>query len=471
MTGSKRGGVKPNKRGLRIANYHDDFDQDQLVRKSPTLYKISPAQRESIDRFADGYIRFLSKVKIAPEAVNEAKKLIRSSNLETRFIKSEDETAFVFVKYGRKPMREGVKIIYAHTDSPSLKTKPNPVLITWDPDLQRLHNGIELDMFGYGGINPHQWTARTLNLRGWSVIDGRRKLVNFNAYSPDIAAHTDLRSHDGTTFSEGHLEEELDLTTGFNSRDEFLESIGFKSQDDFNRSRIYAVPISNPTRIGAEYISGYGHDDRSCLYSAIRAAIDSKKVPNYTTIVCGFDLEEVGSEGSGGAGSKFFDRVIDNLLIERGEVKGLEDLTGALKLDMAKKSLAINADVEVLATSRDADHHYRIDQNNIPIAGYGAVVFCADGIGWGENMSPKLMDRIMSSFKGTDVVFQPKGMCMLADLAQGVATMNEFFVRRGYPTINIGLGVGSTHGPEEVIHIGDLYHSYLAYKTILNSPK
>ncbi|MBN1215508.1 MAG: hypothetical protein JXA99_08685, partial [Candidatus Lokiarchaeota archaeon] len=46
-------------------------------------------------------------------------------------------------------------------------------------------------------------------------------------------------------------------------------------------------------------------------------------------------------------------------------------------------------------------------------------------------------------------------------------SMNEFISDRGIDTINCGVTVGSLHSPNEVIHVGDLYHTIKGYKAII----
>ena len=110
----------------------------------------------------------------------------------------------------------------------------------------------------------------------------------------------------------------------------------------------------------------------------------------------------------------------------------------------------------------------RIDPWNIAKFGYGASINCSDGIMGGDQISPQLIDSIISPLKNKNNIFQLTGGPMIADFSSEIISMNNFFSWRGYPTINIGVPTGSMHSVEELIHSGDLYHTYKLYKTILN---
>jgi aspartyl aminopeptidase len=228
------------------------------------------------------------------------------------------------------------------------------------------------------------------------------------------------------------------------------------------------VPNTKATRLGP-YIASYGHDDRVGVYSSLIALLNSPQ-PKHTSIVCGFDNEEVGSTGHAGASGHFFDEVLNRWLLKTRTVRSLADLTEALKLNIFSKSFAIDADAEVGATAREEDKS-RIDIRNVPKLGFGPFVNCSDGTMEGDQTSPTLIDRIMRILGDKQVPFQPTGTVMVADMAHNTATMNCFFERRGLPVINVGPPVGSLHSPEEIAHVGDIYRAYQAYMAILEDSK
>jgi aspartyl aminopeptidase len=452
---------------FNIVNTRYGVDASQLIRVNPSIDKLSATDKNKMMEFSENYMNFLDKVRIPGDVVSVIEERYDLTGGEGySFYTNPEKSAFALIREGRKPMKDGIRVLYAHNDTPCLKLKPNPLLFEWDPDVQLLHNGVELDTFAYGGIHPYQWSGRSLDVVGWvTTDDGKRRNVKFGVYSPDVAPHTDSRSDDEEDIDSAHLEESLDLDTGYPTLESFLKSIDFE-EADFPRSKLYAVPDILSKKIGQYLISGFGHDNRVGVFSSVRALLDYNDTPEYTTMVFGFDLEEVGSKGPGGAGGKFFDEVFNREIIDRGEVNGLENLTEALRLNIFSKSLAINADVDLSASSRDSDKE-RIDKENIAKFGLGPSINCSDGSWEGDQVSPLLINKIMTVLNENKVVFQLTGAPVLADKAEDLATMNCFFDERGFPTINVGVPTASMHSPEELIHEGDLYQTYKAYLSLI----
>lgn len=458
--------TRRNKNGFRIYDPNSRFEKSRLTRVHPTIDRHSKQKLLEIDNFAQDYIAFLSKTKISIDVVEQVQRLFQErGSLEDKLIINGDQTAFALVTFGSRPMEEGVKIIYAHNDSPGLMAKVDPARFKQDIDMHHLCTGIELDTINYGGISPHQWSGRTLEIRGWADIDGKRKRINFPIYSSDVHAHTDIRNEEDTPYCLAHKIESIDLDTGFKNIEQLLKYLKLKSREDFARSRLFAVPMSSPQKIGPYYISGYGHDDKSGVYTAVRAFLDTKSIPEYATLIFGFDKEEVGSAGEGGAKSKFFEHTINELLIEEGKTRKNE-ITENLRLNMYANSLAINADVDVAGTGRETDEEI-IDVYNIAKMGYGPFLGCSDNIHEGDQISSRLIDRIMGILRRGEIIFHLAGSPVVADRSSSLISMNEFMQQRGIPTANIGIPVGSLHSPEELLHKGDLYYAYKAYKEII----
>ena len=123
-----------------------------------------------------------------------------------------------------------------------------------------------------------------------------------------------------------------------------------------------------------------------------------------------------------------------------------------------------------LLTLKEVDKEWIIeviDKANISRLGYGTFISCIDGVSDGDQISPALVDKTMSCLERNRVVYQLIGVPISADRSNRSETINKFFAERGFPTINVGCAVGCLHSPEEILHIGDLYSSFKAYKSIL----
>jgi len=70
--------------------------------------------------------------------------------------------------------------------------------------------------------------------------------------------------------------------------------------------------------------------------------------------VFGFDKEEVGSGGLSGANGKFLEQILDEILF-REEGKAPENITESLLRHLYRKSIGINADVDVGSTDKEEE--------------------------------------------------------------------------------------------------------------------
>jgi aspartyl aminopeptidase len=458
-----------NSQGYRIADPRGSLCEDQRVRPSPIMHRLSSTRRATIEKFAEDYSGFLDSVRIAPDVVSQVSQMqgMYGRGDKTQMITNPEGSAFALIKYGTRPSSEGTTILFGHNDSPCLRVKPNPLQLEWDPDKLTLHSGVMLGVIGYGGIMTHQWAGHHFDMVGWASIDGRKKKIGpVNMYCADICQHTDLRLEEDDSMAEAHTVENLALTTGFPDRKSLLKSLGLKGLEDFPRSRLYVVPRDKTQKVGPYYLAGYGHDPRVGLYPAVRALLDSS--PKYTSVVIGFDNEEVGSMGSGGANGMFFDHIM-NFILTQGGKKPLNNLTEAVKLQTLSNSLAINTDVDVSASSLEEEDR-RVDWRNIAKHGHGPFVSAVDNVCDGDQISPLLVDETMGLLRKEDVPFQLTGSALVADSNEGFATMSGFLAERGIPTINIGVPTGSTHSIIENVHMGDLEGAHRAYKAILKRP-
>lgn len=461
--------------GLRTRISYHGVPRDQLTRDHPSFDSLSSAKKEEVRVLSRDYAKFIDKSRIAPEVVdsvvemakeNGFKKLTEQTTRSRNFYYvNEEGTAFALVKIGDKPISEGVRILYSHTDSPCLQIKPNPLLFEWDPDRKDHQLGVALDALSYGGINPHQWTGQDLELRGWSVINGKRIEVRLPVYSPEVCAHTDKRHSETIEFSDAHRIEKLDVFTGHKNIPSLLKRLKLNSPEDFSRAAFFVVPTNKP-KLLEYYVSGYGHDNRSCVYTTVKALLDSN--PTHTSIVLGFDKEEVGSfgagSGEGGLFEEIYDRVLLRTLKDHKKFSPLE--FRMFERDLRKKSIAVNADTDVGSNTLEMENG--ADMWNIAKLGFGVMILASTGSWSRDQISPNLIDRVYSIL-GKDVFHQSVGEPLSAD-EHPIESVAYLFANRGYQTVTIGPPVASLHSPSELIHIGDLAATYWAYSKILEAP-
>jgi aspartyl aminopeptidase len=449
------------------------LDDYNVRRQEPSVDRMPKEKRAELEDYVKEYSRFLDKCRTADLvgewAVNIAErrgfKDIEETDETTKnfYVLNEDHTTFALVKKGRVPLTEGVRFIFTHTDAPALRIKSKPIIFSLDFEDQQVHLGAELDTFSFGGIQNYQWVSRDVDIMGWAVRNGRRRRINFPGVIPDISCHVDNRFYEREELGEAFKEEHLDIVTGYPGFKELLKGLGFRNEEDFARARLWAVPINKPRRLG-DFLTGYGHDDRSCTFAAMQALLEIRK-PKYTTVVIGFDNEEIDSPGRDAAKGNFFER----LLYRMGELEGLEhtELNTHFLYSIYDKSMALSGDVDVGGARRE-EKWDRIDIKNVAKLGYGAYVSACDGTYAGNQISPAFIDKIVTLFDKNKICRQVVGSPHPADESGQSGSMAEFFTNRGLKTINVGIGAAGLHSPNEIIHVGDLYWMICAYETFFS---
>jgi aspartyl aminopeptidase len=462
---SMPGRLRKNAGGYRIEDPLDYILPEQLYRRIPVIEGESGATLAKIDSFAKSYSAFLDKVRTQFEVVDRVRNTVVANNLylkeKDRWYETRGGGAFAIARRGEGSLENGINILFAHTDSPCLRLKTNSPRVEWGPDTQPLHLGVELDVLEHGGIIPHQWPGRSYEVRGHVYKDGKKVQLKFPVYVPDTAAHTDLRGAEETSFADAHKIEDLDALPGFRSVKEMLKKLKLSSPADLNIGELYVVPTTKSVFLANGYHVSWGHDSRAGIYSTVRALLDERRTLPKTTIVYGFDKEETGSKGEGGAQSRFFEQVLFDVCQNySGKVPN------ALEMEkMMENSLGINADVDIGASNLEDDVS-RIDQKNIAKLGYGPFLL-AGGSGWDtDQVQPEVLSAVTQVFKKANLPFQIISNAMTADNG-AIPTFSEFLERRGLPCIAFGVPVAATHSVEEIIHSGDQYYSYLGNRALI----
>jgi len=133
----------------------------------------------------------------------------------------------------------------------------------------------------------------------------------------------------------------------------------------FAASELEFVPAMKPRDVGFDrgLILAYGHDDRICGYTALRAILDQKNNPERTQIVVLVDKEEIGSDGDTGMQSEFLELVIERLIETTGEK------TTARRVFW--NSVALSADV---GAGMDPNYLDVFEPTNAATVGNGIVI-------------------------------------------------------------------------------------------------
>jgi len=430
--------------------------------------------------FANGYREFISNNKTEREVVegvacsvkgvgfqeiSTLKLPLKNPYQPLKIFSVNRGKSIILGSFGKKPVREGVKMILAHIDSPRIDLKPMPLYesekIAW------------LKTQYYGGIKKYQWPALPLAIHGNIVLaNGKSILLNIgeNENEP-ILMITDLLPHLGREQMKKKLEEavegeEMNIVIGSmpitkvpqvprvsrvpqgDTKDAvklgILELLNKKygiTEEDLVSADLEIVPAGRARDLGLDssLIAGYGQDDRICAYTALQAMLETKDA-NESMVLVLVDKEETGSESNTGALSNFIpDFVSEMLFLQEGTHN--ENLLR----DCLSSSRAISADVTV---AYDPDYPTVFDPKNTARLGAGVAVekYTGHRGKYSTNeASAEYLGYIRNIFNTNDILWQTGGLGKV-DLGGG-GTIAMFLARYNMDVVDIGVPILSMHSP------------------------
>jgi aspartyl aminopeptidase len=429
---------------------------------------FSKVQITNAYTFAEGYKTFLNEAKTEREAVQ---KIVDAAKKEKKKIVVNREKSAAIILPGKKPIRDGIRVVISHIDSPRLDLKQVPLYQDSESHLALFETHY------YGGIKKFQWVVIPLALHGVIVKkDGTKITFSLGedekdpVFSvPDLLPHLSHDVQDNKKIDEAIKGESLDIVIGsIPAKGDFKEKIKTAileklhtdyniNEEDFISAELEAVPAFMARDIGFDrsLIGAYGQDDRICAYAALHAILDIKN-PQYTALSLFVDKEEIGSEGNASAQAGAFLRSL------------IRELDPNVDLDtVLSKSKVISADVQSAVTPNYTDV---FELKNASSLGNGVALskFTGHGGKYSANdASAEYIAEIRALLDKAKIPWQT-GELGKVDKGGG-GTVAKYFARLGMEVVDLGAPVLSMHSPYEVTSKVDLYSSYLAYHAFLKS--
>lgn len=436
--------------------------------KKPAWELFSKAQLTTAFTFAEQYKSFLNQVKTEREAVHYIKDAAKKK--KKTIVVNQEKSAAIVVP-GKKPIRDGLRIVISHIDSPRLDLKQVPLYQDSESHLALFETHY------YGGIKKFQWVVIPLALHG-VVVKKNGEKITFTigedgkdpVFSvPDLLPHLSHDVQDNKKIDEAIKAESLDIVIGSKpAKGEYKEKIKAAileklftdygiTEHDLISAELEAVPAFGPRDVGFDrsLIGAYGQDDRICAYAALQAILEVKN-PEHTALSLFVDKEEIGSEGNASAQTTTFLRSL---------IRGLDvnvDIDSVLL-----KSKVISADVQSAVTPNYTDV---FELKNASSLGNGVAMSKYTGHGGkysANDASAEYVAEIRTLLDKAKVPWQT-GELGKVDKGGG-GTVAKYFARLGMQVIDLGAPVLSMHSPYEVTSKVDLYSSYLAYLAFLKS--
>lgn len=450
-------------------------------------HQYDEATLQEVYAFNEEYKSFISTCKTERECTLQAIELAKQAgyrNLEEIiqngetlkagdkvYANNKDKNLALF-HIGQNGLENGMAILGAHIDSPRIDLKQNP-----------LYEDTEIALFDthyYGGIKKYQWVALPLAMHGVVVKKDGTKInivIGEDANDPvfgisDLLIHLAGKQMQKTASSviEG---EDLNLTIGslpLHGEEKEAVKANVKKllkekydieEDDFISAEIEIVPAGEARDFGFDrsMIMGYGHDDRVCAYTSLRAILDLPETPERTSCCLLVDKEEVGSIGATGMQSRFFENTVAELLDRCGgysELKLRRVLT---------QSVMLSSDV---SAGFDPNYPNVFEKKNSAYLGHGLALnkyTGARGKGGCNDASPEFIAHLRQIMDEGHIAWQTAELGRVDE--GGGGTIAYILGNYNMMVIDAGVPVHNMHAPWEVVSKADVYEAMRGYIVFL----
>lgn len=345
---------------------------------------MNKAAQELLDFINNSPTAFHAAAQIKKELEDSGfKKLDPALNWELKlggkyFLERNNSAVIAFI-VGKDFLKEGIRIISSHTDSPALKIKPDPVIKNEDQYL--------LNTEIYGGPILNTWYDRPLSLAGKIVLKSeesfalQEEIIDLKekiAVIPNLAIHLN---------KDVNQKNEIDKKKGLRAlisqdinseqsrkRAEKKESLELKTiiaqfsdyqAEDILEAELFLYPAEKAefSGLNQEFISG-GRQDNLAMVRAALTAFKANQAQAWTQMMIFYDNEEVGSHTPQGADSPFAADLIERIIFNLGADK--EEY-----YQIIEKSFLLSADMAHAVHPNFAGEH---DQKNRPLLNKGPVI-------------------------------------------------------------------------------------------------
>ncbi|MBE6037842.1 MAG: aminopeptidase [Anaerofustis stercorihominis] len=436
-------------------------------------------KQEAILSYSEGYKNYLDSGKTERECcVSTVEMAVKAGfvDLNEKISKNEavkpgdkiyytyHEKAVVLYVIGTEPIEKGLNVTAAHIDSPRLDLKAVPLYEDGGLALMKTHY--------YGGIKKYQWGAVPLSLHGVIYTTDNKKLtVNIGEkeddpvfFISDLLVHLagDQLAKPASKVITGEqlnvicgnipLEDEESQKVKMNVLNILFDTYGI-DETSFLSAEIEVVPAGKARDVGFDrsLIASYAHDDRVCAYPAVTALFETEN-PARTCVCILADKEEIGSVGTTGLKSRYFENSLAEIINLMGEYSEL-----TLRRTLAN-SYVLSMDV---CCGYDPSFAEAFEKNNTALIGSGAILtkFTGSrGKSGSNDAHSEYMHKLVRLFTDNDVAYQT-GELGRVDQGGG-GTVALILAEYGAHTVDYGVGVLAMHAPYELISKADLYSCY-----------
>ena len=332
----------------------------------------------------------------------------------------------------------GFMISASHSDTPCFKVKS---------EMDGTYVKIAVEK--YGGSVLYSWLDRPLSVAGRVVVkngdDVSSRLVDLDRdllTVPSVAIHLNRAVNDGYKFNPAI--DMIPLAGGASSRGKLMAEVASRlgvnegdiaSHDLFlyNREEGKVFGLSN------EFLLAPRLDDLGCVYTSVRAFLDSEGCENAIPVLAIFDNEEVGSETKQGAASTFLDMTLS-------AIAGDEKRYRAALCD----SFMLSADN---AHAIHPNHPELSDGANAPVLGGGVAVKYNANQRYTTDALSDAIFRSIAEKAGVKVQNYANRADMLGGSTLGSIANTRVSIR----SVDIGIPQLAMHSAIETAAIADIF--------------
>lgn len=460
---------------------------DKLFYKKHYIWEnASKETKEDVFKLADDYKKFIDASKTERLSVNEIIRRAKEAGFknfrEQDEIKTGDklyyvnkEKSAVLVVVGKNDIEKGMNIVGSHVDSPRIDLKQNPLYEEHGISLLKTHY--------YGGIRKYQWVAIPLALYG-TVVKDNGEVIQIAIgddendpvfYITDLLPHLAKEQND-KKLSEAIEGEGLNVIIGSLPAEGKEDDKKFKLnvlkilnekygmiEEDFLTAELEIVPAGKSRDVGIDrgMIMAYGHDDRVCAYTSLKAILELDS-PQKTAVALFSDKEEVGSNGNTGMCSMFFNNMIAELIA----VKNNGNYNELLLKRALENSSMLSSDV---AAGVDPTYPQVTEIQNAAIMGKGVVMVKytgSKGKSGANDANAEYIGSLRKLFNENNVIWQTSELGKVDQ--GGGGTIAYIMANYNMDVVDLGVPVLSMHAPYELVSKTDVYMTYKAYNTFYN---
>jgi aspartyl aminopeptidase len=348
--------------------------------------------------------------------------------------------------------QRGIRIVGAHTDSPGLHIKRNP--LTQANNIQQI--GVEI----YGGPLLNSWLDRDLGIAG-VVYDraGHATLVSTEravARIPQLAIHLDREVNErGLQLDkQQHIRPIWSTEQRIKSFESFLAAEFSLNEDDIAAWSCQLFDVQKASLFGlrSEFLASARLDNQVSCWAAMEALLDNEGTE--PSLVALFDHEEVGSESTTGAAGPLLETILERIAIASGS-----DRAGYL--GGLAKSHCISADNAHAIHPNYPDRH---DQSHAPLINNGIAIKTNSNQRYATTAKSSIPIYVAADKANINIQQFSSKNTMPCGSTIGPITAT----RLGIETVDIGLPQLAMHsaremcGSQDPISLHDLLKQYFA---------